>query len=409
MAGITLYRAEQFRAKVTERFPTAKAYDAEEALDFGLIKDYVGIKAVDVDKREASFVISDDQPDRDHDVIAINGWDLKMYKKNPVVLWAHDGFSPPIGQATAIRRDGSQLVSTVRFSEENPMGDLVWRMVQAKELRASSVGFRPTKFNFVGETDDEERRGGIDFLKQELLEWSVVPVPANPRAIVQLHGIGVDTAPLREWVERTLDMEKHLKGVAVNDLEEAWKHLSDGGAIVDMKVDTTADDKLTDVELEEKATEPDPGWSDEQIEKLYAAVTLVGGIDKAMERLTAKPKAEVRVEIKEVAKDPTVLEALQVTRAFYEQCGDETVTAAIDSDLTKFRAAGVAPKLAEPAADPTYDDLLDGDDDARVEVDDETAAAILGADDARTIEVDDEIFQMITGAKGDAPSAGDPS
>ena len=44
-----------------------------------------------------------------------------------------------------------------------------------------SVGFAPIKFKF---TSDPERKFGIDFIEQELLEFSIVPVPANPDAVI---------------------------------------------------------------------------------------------------------------------------------------------------------------------------------------------------------------------------------
>ncbi len=49
-------------------------------------------------------------------------------------------------------------------------------------LRTStSVGFAPLKYAF---TDDPQRRYGIDFLEQELLEFSIVTIPANPDALL---------------------------------------------------------------------------------------------------------------------------------------------------------------------------------------------------------------------------------
>jgi hypothetical protein len=48
---------------------------------------------------------------------------------------------------------------------------------------------------------------GIDFLRQELLEFSCVPVPANPDALIQARAKGIDTAPMVSWAERVLDGE----------------------------------------------------------------------------------------------------------------------------------------------------------------------------------------------------------
>ena len=54
-------------------------------------------------------------------------------------------------------------------------------LVRESVLKATSVGFRPLKFSF---SKDKSRGGGIDFIEQELLEFSVVGVPANAEALL---------------------------------------------------------------------------------------------------------------------------------------------------------------------------------------------------------------------------------
>src|SRR5947208_1044841 len=48
--------------------------------------------------RQKQFVISTASVDREGDTVAPEGWVLQEYERNPVVLWAHDGEEPPIGQ-----------------------------------------------------------------------------------------------------------------------------------------------------------------------------------------------------------------------------------------------------------------------------------------------------------------------
>ena len=45
------------------------------------------------------------------------------------------------------------------------------------------VGFRPLVWSF---SKDKTRRGGIDFHEQELMEFSIVSVPANSEALMEL-------------------------------------------------------------------------------------------------------------------------------------------------------------------------------------------------------------------------------
>jgi len=57
------------------------------------------IKAVNTETRTVDFVISNEEVDRDGDIVSLKGWDLSHFKKNPVVLFGHDHNSPPIAKA----------------------------------------------------------------------------------------------------------------------------------------------------------------------------------------------------------------------------------------------------------------------------------------------------------------------
>ena len=134
------------------------------------------------DGKGISFTISTGAVDRQNDTVAVNGWYTRSYLKNPVVLWGHDYSLPPIGKATNIWKDGGALKATVQFSSSG-FGQHVKGLVKERMLSATSVGFRPLKWQF---SKDRERSGGIDFLEQELLEFSIVTVPANPEATISL-------------------------------------------------------------------------------------------------------------------------------------------------------------------------------------------------------------------------------
>jgi len=169
-------------------------------------------------------VISTEAVDRENDVIYQDGWDLSHYQRNPVVLWAHDYWSPPVARSVDMYLDGNNaLVSVDRFTPQdaNPFGYMVYRLVQGGFLRAKSVGFRPLEWTV------NEDHHGYDFLKNELLEHSWVPVPANPEALVQAGAMGIDIAPLRHWAARVLDGDPvvgQLNAVLPrNVLETVWK------------------------------------------------------------------------------------------------------------------------------------------------------------------------------------------
>lgn len=175
--------------------------------DVCLRKGYLStVKQVgDLTNRDLEFVISTGSVDRMNDTIATNGWELENFIANPVVLWAHSSRDLPIAQATEVGVKKKKLRSVARFTPSgmNRFADTVFEMLMLGFLRACSVGFRPKDWKRV--EDDDDRPFGFDFLKQELLEWSVVPIPANPDALIGAKDAGVDLAPVAEWAVRTLD------------------------------------------------------------------------------------------------------------------------------------------------------------------------------------------------------------
>jgi len=65
-----------------------------------LIKKQLEIEVKDFNKEEGtmSFILSSGMPDRHGEMIDQTSWNLDEYKKNPVVLWSHDAYNPPIAQ-----------------------------------------------------------------------------------------------------------------------------------------------------------------------------------------------------------------------------------------------------------------------------------------------------------------------
>lgn len=170
------------------------------------------IKTVgDDDSRILQFTISTETVDRMGDVIKANGWELESFEKNPVVLFAHDSRRPPVGRAIGVEIKGRKLRAQAEFMDDEVdrtgFSDTIFRMLKAKFLRATSVGFIPKEWEFIKEKDDEghEFITGFKFTKQELLEFSVVPVPANPDALMGARSAGIDLRPLEAWYEEALD------------------------------------------------------------------------------------------------------------------------------------------------------------------------------------------------------------
>lgn len=156
----------------------------------------------------ALFVLSTDEVDRHGDVVAAEGWNLEFYRRNPVLLWAHDYRRPAIGRAVSLWAEPHRLLARMEFAP-TAFAQEVAALYRAGFQWGVSVGFRPLEF--------EERRDaatgaflGIRFLRQELLEVSAVTVPANRSALRRpgaADGMGAaasgrpETAALQEALE----------------------------------------------------------------------------------------------------------------------------------------------------------------------------------------------------------------
>lgn len=122
--------------------------------------------------------------DRQGESINPMGWQLGNYLKNPVLLYGHNYSSLPIGKATRVYVEDSQLKFDLEFADTD-MGKEVFGLFNGGYLNAFSVGFIPKKWGVSGVDE-------FDIMEQELLELSAVPVPANPEALSYLK----ENAPL---------------------------------------------------------------------------------------------------------------------------------------------------------------------------------------------------------------------
>jgi HK97 family phage prohead protease len=114
------------------------------------------------------------------------GWDFKRYMDNPVIEWAHNYLIPAIGKMDGLTADDDGLHGLVVFNgkDYDPFGWAIGQRVQAGVIRAGSVGFRVIEIEIP---DKETAKDGTSlvFRKQELLEFSICNVPANPFALAK--------------------------------------------------------------------------------------------------------------------------------------------------------------------------------------------------------------------------------
>jgi hypothetical protein len=137
-------------------------------------------EVIDHRKDGGRIVISTGAVDRDKDRVFPTRAKLANYLKNPVVLWGHNYYSADalIGRAKTIEVTETGIVADFELrpaaTDVDPQ-NIVLLLWAQKFVHASSIGFRPEPGAML-----QNEFGGIDFVTWELLEFSLVSVPANP-------------------------------------------------------------------------------------------------------------------------------------------------------------------------------------------------------------------------------------
>ena len=132
-----------------------------------------------------SFTASTDQIDRYGDIINQEGWDLDAYRSNPVILFNHNASALPIGKGEVSVSAENQLMIDIEFDSDDDLGAAIKSKTERGFLHSVSVGFKPIKSIERSKLPTDHRAAGPDgtyFESAELLEVSIVSVPANPQA-----------------------------------------------------------------------------------------------------------------------------------------------------------------------------------------------------------------------------------
>ncbi len=148
-----------------------------------------------VNQADVSVLASTEDTDRDMEIIKQDGIDLKHFKKNPVILFAHKYSETPIGRAINTKITDAGLQIDIKFASKkaNPLGQQVKELMKEGILKAVSIGFIPK--------ERDENNPAI-ITKSEMLELSIVPVPANPHALALAVKKGFSTELFREIIKK---------------------------------------------------------------------------------------------------------------------------------------------------------------------------------------------------------------
>lgn len=182
------------------------------------------IRKVNEESRTITFVASDDSKDSAGTVLNQDNWDLRRFNSNGVIGYQHkvyggwddtDNPDNVIGKGYAYLEDGKLMVDiTFEPADINPLADKIYKKIQFGSLRAVSVGFLPIGRGKFGEGEDSNT---YYFAGQELLEVSVVNIPANPNALKK--SLEAETAYLEAERKRLME-EAQAEEPAPETVEE---------------------------------------------------------------------------------------------------------------------------------------------------------------------------------------------
>lgn len=230
------------------------------------------IKAADADGF-TGLVISTEHIDRAGEIVRQDGLDSSLYMKNPVILNSHNyyGIENIVGVTTRLYKGTVDNVpATLADGKWAPTeaGQMAKSLWDAKCLSACSVGFIPEEFDATNPSV---------ITKWQLLEFSVVPVPANAWATRQeayktLTEKGITAATLRT---------KGFEAKDADEVETKTPEVGDECTMEDGGVGVFSDDgsgTLICVPIEQEsakafwaarkaATQPDPPTEDKPVEE----------------------------------------------------------------------------------------------------------------------------------------------
>jgi len=166
---------------------------------------------------DGSFIAiaSTNSVDRHGEIVDNNGWDLKSFKKNPVILWGHDHGEPAIGVSKKTWVEGTgkkaKLMIQPLLHDVTEKARAIKQLVDMGVIKTLSVGFKPL-----------ESPDGVTFTKNELLEVSMVNVPANADAMMMAYK-GLKKSGFDEEVIKDVGIATELIDMIVplqKDIEE---------------------------------------------------------------------------------------------------------------------------------------------------------------------------------------------
>ena len=187
-----------------------------EKIKYKDIKTENKIKEIDINAMTITHYISTSTPDRYREIMNPKGCNFEEYRKNPVVFFGHRSRDLPIARNEKIIIDDFGVLAVTKF-DTSDFAKEVFRLNSEGFLNSWSIGFIPKTFKNkkVKNENGEQEYTYID--EWELMEYSSVPIPANPDAVnlmlkevkdERIKEIITDYTDLNDYTDFKMEIEK---------------------------------------------------------------------------------------------------------------------------------------------------------------------------------------------------------
>jgi HK97 family phage prohead protease len=154
-------------------------------------------------------IVTTPKKDRDNDILRTAG---AVIDPNMPLLWQHVQMQPIGKMLKVVKHSKDELIVLTAILDVNPLSEDAAKMVEAEVLRISH-GFRPLQYEFIPEKNNEP--SGFDITQFEVMEESLVSVPANTDAVITMFSRGKFADPLvKRWAGNLYDeRQQFFKGI----------------------------------------------------------------------------------------------------------------------------------------------------------------------------------------------------
>lgn len=165
---------------------------------------------------EVDVVVTTSDWDAHGERILPEGVDFKSYLKgNNVILWGHDSFNLPIGNATKMWMDGEKLMARAKFYLKDDFPRKIYQYVLDGVIKSVSIG------GMVEEWDSD----GLTIKRMTMKEFSFVSVPANDKALVAAKKLSTDDTTELQSMAKMYARKMFTKGDELNQSISALESL----------------------------------------------------------------------------------------------------------------------------------------------------------------------------------------